>query len=264
MKLALISKKTSIVILIGTAILIAVIGLIIKPIPQPQSYHNFADQQIWQGIPNAWNVLSNIPLALVGVWGLFLLFSSDRLQFVDNREIWIWAGVLVGFILTALGSGYYHLAPDNARLVWDRLPMTIIFMSYIAALISERINVSLGLWLWPMLLAFGFYSVLRWHSSELQGAGDLRLYLGVQAFALIATFIMLITPSPYDRNGDLAVVAILFMLAKFFEVFDHQFDTVTGGYFSGHTLKHYVSALAGVWLVCMLWKRKIKRTVGED
>jgi hypothetical protein len=253
-----ISKKTSPVLLVGIAILIAMIGLLIKPIPQPQTYHNFADQGTWQGIPNAWNVLSNIPFALVGIWGLFLLFYADKLQFVDNRERWLWAGVSIGFILTAFGSGYYHLAPDNARLMWDRLPMTIIFMSYAAALISERINVSLGLWLWPLLLGFGFYSVFHWHLSELQGAGDLRLYFGVQAFVLLATFVMLITPSLYDRNGDIVVVAILFVLAKLFEMFDHQFDVVTRGYFSGHTLKHLISALAGAWLLRMLWKRKIK------
>jgi hypothetical protein len=260
----MLSKKSSIVFLVGIAVLIAVIGLLIDPIPQPQTYHSFADQRNWFGVANAWNVLSNIPFALVGIWGLFLLFCNDRLQFVDNRERRLWAGVSIGFILTAIGSGYYHLAPDNTRLAWDRLPMTMIFMSYVAALISERINVRFGLCLWPVLLGIGFYSVFYWHSSELQGAGDLRFYFGVQAFAILATLVMLLTPSPYDRNWDLAVVAVLFVLAKFFEMFDHQFDVFTGGFFSGHTIKHLVSVLAGIWLLRMLWKRKIIQNLKRE
>jgi len=30
---------------------------------------------------------------------------------------------LIGLLLTAFGSSFYHLAPNNARLIWDRLPI---------------------------------------------------------------------------------------------------------------------------------------------
>lgn len=253
----MVSKQTSIILLASAPVLLVVIGLLLNPIPQPLSYHNFADQRSWLDIANVWNVLSNIPFALVGIWGLFLLFSPGKVQFADKRERWPWIGFSIGLILTAFGSGYYHLSPDNSRLVWDRLPMTIVFMSLVAALITERINLRLGLWLWPVLLGVGFYSVLYWQASELSGNGDLRFYLGVQVFTLLVLLIMLLSPSPYNRNWDLAVVIMFYVLAWLCETFDHQIDMFTSGIVSGHTLKHLAGAAAGFWLIRMIWKRRI-------
>lgn len=237
--------------------LLVIINLLLNPIPQSQAYHNFADQRSWMGVPNAWNVLSNIPFALAGLWGLFLLLTPGKLHFIDNRERWPWVGVSIGLILTAIGSGYYHLAPDNARLVWDRLPMTIVFMSFVAALISEKIDMRFGLWLWPLLLAIGIYSVFQWQASELRGAGDLRFYFSVQGFTIIAAVILLLTPTRYTRTWDLAVIVVFYGFAKIFEIFDHQIYDFTRGVISGHTLKHFAAALAAIWLIRMIWKRKI-------
>ena len=44
--------------------------LLVPPIPQPQDYHQFADRQTLLGIPNFWNVVSNLPFILVGAAGL--------------------------------------------------------------------------------------------------------------------------------------------------------------------------------------------------
>lgn len=253
----MISKKKIFIILVAIALLMVAVGWFLNPISQPQSYHNFADQRSWLGISNAWNVLSNIPFALAGIWGLVLLFSG-KIHFIDKRERWPWVGVSIGLILTAFGSSYYHLAPDNYRLVWDRLPMTIIFMSFVAALITDRINARLGLWLWPLLLIIGICSVLQWHSSELHGAGDLRFYAAVQIYTMVAALVMLLAPSCYrdSRNWDLVVVAIFYGLAKLFEAFDSQIFTLLNGIISGHTLKHLAAAMAGVWMIRMIWKRK--------
>jgi len=253
----LISKKASIALLLIATLIVILVGVFIKPIPQPQAYHNFANQRSWLGIDNAWNVLSNSAFALVGIGGLYLLLSPGKVQFTDQRERWLWIAFSVGLVLTAIGSSYYHLAPDNSRLVRDRLPMIIIFMSYVAALISERINVSLGLWLWPLLLCVGFYSVLLWKASEELGVSDLRFYIGVQGFTILVTLVMLLAPSPYSRNSDLAIVVILYGLAILCEIFDHQIYALSSETISGHNLKHFVTALAGAWLIRMIWKRKI-------
>lgn len=251
------SNKAHALLLAVLTLLIFAIGLTTVPIPQPQAYHNFADQRSFLGIANAWNVLSNIPFAIVGIWGIFLLLSPKKVQFIDDRERWPWVGVSIGLILTAIGSSYYHLEPNNYSLVWDRLPMTILFLSFAAALVTERINVRFGLWLWPALLIIGFYSVLHWYATEQRGMGDLRIYLGVQVFTAVVALVMLIAPSPYNRNGDLAVVLLLFGLAHLFEVNDQQVAILTENRISGHTLKHFAGALAGFWLIRMIWKRKI-------
>lgn len=257
----LISQTTSTILLAGGAILMAIIGFLVGPIPQTADYNHFADQRNWMGISNAANVLSNIPIALAGLWGLRLLFTSKKVHFKDDRERWPWLGVSIGLFLTALGSSYYHLEPDNFRLMWDRLPLSIIFTSYVAALISERINVYLGLFLWPALLIMGFISVLLWYISELQHASDLRLYLSLQTFALLATLIMLLTPSPYDRRWDIGIVIALFGLARLFEIYDFRIYQFSQGFISGHTLKHVTAGVAGIWLIRMLTKRKKLRSL---
>lgn len=252
----MISLKTSLAFCVGVILLTGMFFYLLKPIPQSQNYHHFADQRIWLGIPNTWNVLSNIAIALPGLFGLLLLFSPNKVQFNDDRERWLWIGVALGLILTAIGSSYYHLAPDNFRLIWDRLPMTFVFMCIVAALISERINIYLGLWLWPVLVAIGFYSVWLWYASELQGNSDLSFYIGIQAFTLLTAMVMVLLPSPYTRNWDLAVAIVCYVLAVLCDMFDHQIDRMMGDVISGHTLKHLAVGLTGAVLIQMIWRRK--------
>ena len=38
-------------------------------IPQPAEYHDFADQRGLAGIPHFWNVVSNLPFAIIGLVG---------------------------------------------------------------------------------------------------------------------------------------------------------------------------------------------------
>jgi hypothetical protein len=178
------SRKNPVPALLVLTVIMIVVVLFSPRTPQPLSYHHFADQRSWLGIANFGDVASNLPFAIFGIWGLWFLLrltpqeSADR--FADGREGWFYLPVFFGLLLTALGSSYYHLAPDNERLVWDRLPMTIVFMSLAAAVIAERTSVRVGLWLWPVLLAIGILSVLQWHWSEIRGAGDLRFYAAVQ------------------------------------------------------------------------------------
>lgn len=255
----MISKAAAVGFLLLGLLLISLLGLLTGPIPQPQSYHHFADQRSWWGVANTWNVLSNIAFILVGIWGCFLLLIPNKIVFEDKRERWPWLGVACGLILTSLGSAFYHLDPDNTRLVWDRLPMTIVFTSYTAALISERINVAYGLWLWPLMLIIGFYSVEFWYWSELQGEGDLRLYLGVQLFAILTTFIMLTVPSPYNSTGYLFGIIIFFALARAAEEYDRQIFAISDKTISGHTLKHLLAAFTVFLMFWMLKKRKTIR-----
>jgi hypothetical protein len=237
-------------------LVLIIFNLFFKPIPQPMAYHHFADQRNLLGVPNGWNVLSNIPFAIAGIWGLCLLFAPKKLQFMDNLERWPWVGISIGLLLTAIGSSYYHLDPDNARLVWDRLPMTLVFMSFVTILINETISIRLGLWLWPILIGIGIYSVFQWQSSELANIGDLRLYISVQAFTIMVVMIMLFASSPYKRTTDLAVIIVFYGLAKLFELLDHQIYIFTNEFISGHTLKHFAAAIAGLWLIHMLSKQE--------
>jgi hypothetical protein len=158
--------------------------------------------------------------------------------------------------LTAFGSAYYHLQPNNARLVWDRLPMTIAFMAIVAALIAERISVQTGLWLLPVLVVTGMASVLVWYQSEMNGAGDLRFYATVQAYSLLFLLIALLLPPRYTRSSDLVIIAGFYVLAKVLETFDKPIFDALGHVVSGHTLKHLAAAGAAYWILRMLQRRR--------
>jgi hypothetical protein len=165
---------------------------------------------------------------------------------VDARERWPYALGFFGLLLTSLGSSYYHLAPDDARLLSDRLPMTLVFMPLVAAMIAERISVKAGLWLLPVLTAIGAGSVRQWYESELRGKGDLRMYATVQVYALVVLLIALLLPAKYTRSGDLLWVVGFYAPAKILETADRQVFALTGRTLSGHALKHLAAAAAGL------------------
>jgi hypothetical protein len=256
MKPPSVSTKTATLLLIGLTGLVVAVLFLAPRVPQPLSYHNFADTRAWLGIPRFGDVVSNLPFAIVGVWGLIFLLRRGRQRFIDPRERWPYYFVFVGLVLTAIGSSYYHLAPDNARLVWDRLPMTVVFMALVAAMIAERISIRAGLWLLPVLLAIGIASVMQWHLSELHGHGDLRFYAAVQVYAGLVLLLMLAFPARYTRTSDLAVVVGFYVLAKLLETFDRSIFNDLGHLVSGHTLKHLAGAAAGYWILRILQKRK--------
>ena len=255
------SRKSAIFALVTLTVVVIVAALVSPRTPQPLSYHNFADQRAWLGIPNFGDVASNLAFTIFGAWGLWFLLrltpQESANHFSDPRERWFYIAVFFGMLLTSIGSSYYHLAPDNDRLVWDRLPMTLVFMSLVAAMIAERISDRAALWLWPILIAIGVLSVLQWHGSEQAGHGDLRFYAAVQVYAVVVLLLFLFLPTRYTHSSYLGVVVGLYVLAKLLETFDRQVFAL-GHLVSGHTLKHIVAGLAGYWILRMLQRRKLR------
>lgn len=254
------TRRTRIGILIIVSLGVSVAVFLHAPIPQRQGYHHFADQRALLGIPRCLDVLSNAAFLLVGLLGLRFVFRGGTPgavnAFICRSERWSYAVFFLGVTLTAFGSAYYHLAPDNSRLLWDRLPMTIAFMTFLAAMIAERISVSAGLRMLIPLLALGLASAVYWEWSELHGAGDLRLYGLVQFYPIVAIAILFaLFPARYTGGAKLLAVAGLYALAKVFEHFDTQILAATG-VVSGHTLKHLSAGLAVYLILDMLTKRR--------
>jgi hypothetical protein len=244
---------------IGGAVAIAL--LVTPRIAQPQSYHLFADQRIYFGTPHFFDVVSNLGFLLVGVWGIaFVMKAGSRADgiFFDPGERWAYFYFFLGVLLTAFGSAYYHWAPDNARLLWDRLPMAMGFMGLLAAVLSERIDPSLARVALAPLLAAGIGSVLYWRWTDLLGRDDLRLY-GIVQFGSLALVLALCVsrPSRYTRGADMFVVVALYILAKLFEGLDRPIFG-TGRILSGHTLKHLAAAWACYFVLRMLKLRQTR------
>jgi hypothetical protein len=221
-------------------------------VPQDPAYHAFADARPLLGVPHGWNVLTNLAFAAVGLAGLHVL-SRARLR--DERERASWAVFLGGVTLTALGSAGYHLAPTNGTLVWDRLPMTLGFMGFLAALLTERVDPRAGRALLVPLVVAGGASVGWWWLTEQAGAGDLRPYLLVQFFPLVATpLVLALFPRAYTGTVTYVAALVLYAGAKVAEAHDAALLVAIG--VSGHALKHVMAATAIGAVVLMLRTRR--------
>jgi len=250
------------VTLAAVVIAAAIWGLFAPPLAQPQEYHLFADTRPLLGVPSAGDTLSNFAFLLVGAMGLAFLWRerargrSDR--FDSTREMLPYWVFFAGVTLTSAGSAWYHLAPDDARLVWDRLPMTIAFMSLVAAVAGERISPRwANVLLWPLVL-LGLASVVYWRWSALAGFENLKPYLAVQ-FGSIAVVLAIAAMyrSRYTHGAMIFALAAAYGLAKFFELQDREIFML-GEWLSGHTLKH-LAAAAGVWLLLRSLERRTRR-----
>ena len=241
----------------GSFILCAIAAAVIPPLPQPLSYHVFADCRTIWSIPNFFNVLSNLPFLVGGAMGLALIWKGGG-AFLDPREQLPYLVFFVGALLTSAGSAYYHLAPDNARLVWDRLPMTLGFAGLVAAAVVERADLRLGLrCLWP-LLALGAGTVIYWYASERMGAGNVIPYAAFQGWSILV-IVLLIVAFPaqrYSHGGLLIWAAGWYGLAKIFESNDLGIYRLFGGILSGHTIKHLLAACAVFAIVRQLRLRR--------
>ena len=198
--------------------------------------HPFVDARTLLGLPNAMDVLSNLPLALAGAWGLLAL-RRNSLPEVTRRALQVFCA---GLLLTGFGSAVYHWAPDAAGLVWDRLGMAVTFAGALSLAVAERVGqgparptlwVALGLAVvsaaLPQLLGnvlpwavvqFGGLAFIAWAALQRPAAGAIGVHLG----ALIGWY----------------------ALAKVLELGDAAVFHATGDVVSGHSLKHLAAALA--------------------
>ncbi len=232
------SRHVWIFALLAAAAAAAVAAL--PALPQDPAYHRFADTRPLHGVPNAWNVLSNAPFLLAGALGL--LTSRRRLDF-PARSAWMVAFTGIG--LVGLGSAWYHWAPSDPSLVWDRLPMTVGFMGVVVAVLHRPLGDRLaGRLLWPAV-ATGLASVAYW-----QWTGDLRPYVWIQfaPLMILAAAIALERDRPTVR-GLLLAVLVLYGVAKGCEAVDGFVHVRSGGLIAGHALKHLTAASACLLLV---------------
>ena len=226
-------------------------ALILPAIPQDPSYHNFADSRFFLGIPNILDVLSNIPLIVLGIVGIVLCRQE-----VDPNPIPELVRLKIIFFitvtLTGVGSFIYHWRPDNFTITGDRLPLSVMFMILYLVVLADRISPGIAAVLLWLTLAAGPASVFYWYWSEQQGAGDLRFYGTVQLLPLLlipAT--ILLRPHGTIKNAALWKAFAWYALAKFFESLDGQIFSWTG-FVSGHTLKHLCAGIAVYCLFAMI------------
>lgn len=240
--------KKQLVLLYAVSSIAVMLVFFLKPILQDQAYHHFSDISTFFSIPNFWNVISNVPFIIIGIIG-----GMKTVSIQDNplKSNYLW--FFVGIFITGFGSGYYHWNPNDNTLIWDRLPMTISFMSFLSIIIGEFINSNSGKKLLYPLLLTGLLSIAYWIFS-----GDLRFYALIQFLPIILILVILFLSKKEQRYKKYFWLIIAsYAIAKFLESYDSEIYRTTHEMISGHSLKH-VAAAAGPFLFYKFVSQKFK------
>jgi len=218
------------------------------PIRQPQEYYEFADRRVFLGIPNFFDVTTNLAFLLVGIAGLRFCFKN---HWEGLRAAWI--TLFVGLASVSFGSSYFHWNPCDDTLVWDRVSLTIGFMGLVVAILGEYVSIRVGRFLLVPALFLGTASVFYWHWLD-----DLRFYLWIQLMPLLAIpVVMVLFRSGYSHQWFVVAALGCYVLAKITEIYDREIFIFTQRLISGHSLKHLLAALGCFALVVMLKRRQL-------
>lgn len=240
-------KKALLKIVCSITIIAVLVVIFIQPIHQNQTYHNFADKTTLFCIPNFWNVISNLPFIVIGAMGLRK--TSKYFQDYPLKNSFFF--FFVGIFFTGFGSAWYHYNPNDATLVWDRLPMTISFMSFLSIIIGEFIDSNLGKKGLPWFLSIGIFSVIYWVIFY-----DLRFYLLIQFLPILLIIIILIfSKSNLAFKKYFLLILLAYVVAKFLESFDVPIYKKSNELLSGHTLKHFAAAVASLVFYSFIGKK---------
>ncbi len=242
------AKGTPAILAVTSFVFTLLLFICIKPIAQDPAYHQFADPEMLLGIPCCWNVISNLGFVVVGVYGFIILTKYS----IHSLFSYI---LFAGIVLTGLGSAYYHCHPDNSTLVWDRIPMTIVFTSFFAQLYAWYFSGRTAMFIWIISIVTGIFSVFYWQYTESLHRGDLRLYALIQYLPMI--LIAIILTRHFRQNTfllkPLLYILVLYIVAKLFEHFDLIIYRACN-FISGHSLKHIAAAMATYFMVVIVRK----------
>jgi hypothetical protein len=227
--------------LTGVFLLLLAAALLGPAVAQSAHYHAFADQRSWGWLPHAMDVLSNLPFALWGMAGVWVLLRAVRERAVSAPAAAM-AGIFFGGLwVTAAVSAAYHLQPGDAGLAWDRGGMVLAFAGVLGLAAIRAVSTRAGMALATAVLVLGPLSVYAWSLTGnmlpwavLQGGGML----------LILGFACLRPAQARELPVRWALLIAIYTLAKLLELGDHAVYEWTGQLVSGHSLKHMVAAFA--------------------
>lgn len=243
-------------LLAGFVTLLWVLALASPALPMPSLLApDFADGRGWHGLPNALDVLSNLPFAglgLAGLWRLHRLDHGIRVEpGMDERAsdsldcAWLF---FAGLLLTAAGSAFFHLHPDAHRLAADRAGMVVAFAGLIGLAACERVSPRAGWAAAWCALAGGLLAAAC--ASE---TGNVLPWALVQFGGMALVLVLAFTPRVSGAlRMNLGAVIACYALAKLLELGDHAIYEATSHLVSGHTLKHLAAALAALPVLAMV------------
>jgi hypothetical protein len=222
-------------------------ALLLPPLAQPASFHAFADDRTLWGLPNALDVLSNLPFALAGAAGLLVLrrVHAMELSGVQRRCA---ALFFVGLVITSLVSGWYHVRPDDLGLAFDRAGMALAFAGLLGLAVAAHVSDRAGRLLARALVPLAAAGILACYFS-----GNLLPWALLQGGGMV---LLVVLACGQPRPGEIRVrwwlVLAAYGVAKLFEAGDAFIHAASGELLSGHTLKHLTAAAAALPVIAAL------------
>ena len=136
--------------LVVVAVVATVAMLLQDPIPQPPSFHQFADVRTLLGVPNFWNVASNLVFLAAGAYGLAAYARCRPL--LDPAPL-LAAGVL--------SVAYWHYSEEVGRgdlryyALVQVLPLLLVPLILILFRPAAMLNPLPALYLWGVIAIYG-------------------------------------------------------------------------------------------------------------
>lgn len=223
-------------------------------VPPLAAYHQFADTRPAFAIANAADVLSNIAFLIAGLLGAWALHRLPH-RSLSNMQRAMTALFFAGLVITSACSAWYHLRPDDVRLVADRSGMAIAFSGLLGLAVADRVSERASALVGLLVLLCAPWAIgqaahgelLPWATLQFGGMA-LLLVLAVQA------------PRAHALQVNWLALIAIYAAAKVCEMHDAAIFTATGALLSGHTLKHLLAACAA-WpvIVALRWHNEPSR-----
>jgi hypothetical protein len=235
------TKERWLMLFAAALALLAVFGPDVSHLANAQLHphgHPFVDARALGPLPNAVDVLSNLPFALFGAWGLWRLGRCSAVLPAPQR---LAAGVFfTGLLCTFAGSSYYHWAPDALGLMLDRIGMGVAFAGVLGLAVAERVSARAA-----AATTFVTCVSAMLAAATCAATGNVLpwacIQFGGMALVLAAAFL-----KPEHRAVGVRWLPLiaLYALAKLLEAGDEWVFHATGELVSGHSLKHVAASLA--------------------
>lgn len=246
--------KPSEAALLGATILAIVAAALAPSVAQHAHHHAFADSRVLWGMPFAMDVLSNLAFAVMGLWGLWRLWGAGQQDpfrrgvVPQGTQRHLASLFFVGLLSTAACSSWYHLGPNDAGLVADRMGMVLAFAGVLGLAVADRVSARAGGVMALAVLVLGPVAVGVWAIT-----GNVLPWVILQGGGMVLVACMA-ARRPIDGawGAPLAALIAWYVVAKLLELGDHELFTLTQGLVSGHSLKHVAAAMAAWPLIARM------------
>ena len=217
------------------------------PMPIGTSAHAYADARTWLGIPNASNVLVNLPLFWLAVWGWCATRASGWPSWL--RTPWQWFHLFA--MATALTSGLYHAAPNDTLFVISHIGQASAFTLLTLGVLAERVDARFGSVACCVMsvVAIALTGGAMAYAVRIDGPIDMRplMLLEILPVLLIPTGALGLRGSHTEASTWFVVLA-LYASSKLFDVGDPAIFGLSGGRIGGHALMHLSLSVVVGWM----------------